>query len=88
MLARQNAPDVSGHTLTSSTGMNSFMPLTLYCRCSVCNKGYSNKVNLNEHMMKHSGEKYKCKYCWKTFTNSRGLLMHTYVHTGMQSYVV
>ena len=39
--------------------------------CSICGKGCANKHILNDHMLKHTGEKpYQCADCGTQFTNS------------------
>ena len=45
--------------------------------CSLCQKGFNQKVHLKRHIMVHSGEKYeKCSYCEKSFTDKSTMERH------------
>lgn len=49
--------------------------------CKVCNKNYSSKNLLNEHMNMHTGERpYKCPHCVKDFASKYTLTAHMKIH--------
>lgn len=52
----------------------------------VCNKVFTRKDNLREHLRTHAGtpqrQKKPCKYCPKVFYTSQQLLIHERMHTG------
>ncbi|XP_043255488.1 zinc finger protein 2 [Colletes gigas] len=54
--------------------------------CQVCEKVFTRKDNLREHLRTHSGtlgrQKKPCKYCPKEFLTSQQLLIHERIHTG------
>lgn len=55
--------------------------------CSYCGKGYPNRYCLNQHLLKHTGERpFKCSYCPKTFTLKPLLKQHERFHTGERPY--
>lgn len=48
-------------------------------QCDICQKIFS---NLEDHMVKHTGEKpYQCSSCGKRFSFKRGLIIHSRQHT-------
>lgn len=45
--------------------------------CAVCEKNFTTKHALKDHMMVHTGErKYSCEFCDETFTASSNFYMH------------
>lgn len=55
--------------------------------CKICNKVFSQKYHLNEHMKVHTGVKpYLCSICQKSFTQKGALNTHVRVHTGERPY--
>ncbi|XP_059205881.1 gastrula zinc finger protein XlCGF57.1-like [Centropristis striata] len=55
--------------------------------CSECGKRFSNKSNMNRHMVSHAGEKpFSCSVCKKTFTRSGDLKVHMRLHTGEKPF--
>lgn len=45
--------------------------------CSVCNKKFRRKLELTEHMARHTGQVlYTCPFCPKTFTSSSNYFSH------------
>lgn len=52
-------------------------------RCSSCRKGYSDEIQLQQHMLSHNGEKpHKCHLCDKSFGLAYLLRDHMNTHTG------
>uniref|UniRef100_A0AAY5EX58 C2H2-type domain-containing protein n=1 Tax=Electrophorus electricus TaxID=8005 RepID=A0AAY5EX58_ELEEL len=52
-------------------------------RCTQCRKGYSDEVQLQRHMLSHSGDKpHKCHLCDKSFGLAYLLRDHLNTHTG------
>jgi len=50
--------------------------------CTVCDKRFTRKDNLNDHKQTHTGEQlYSCTQCEKHFTSRRRLRSHIYVHS-------
>lgn len=50
--------------------------------CKDCNKKYSSKNLLDEHMNMHTGERpYKCSHCTKDFASKYTLTAHMKIHT-------
>ena len=45
--------------------------------CTICQKGFTNKGNLDGHMNKHKGIKpYACTLCPSAFAHDKNLLAH------------
>lgn len=52
-------------------------------RCTSCRKGYSDEVQLQQHMLSHNGDKpHKCDQCDKSFGLAYLLRDHMNTHTG------
>ncbi|XP_044733724.1 gastrula zinc finger protein XlCGF71.1-like [Chrysoperla carnea] len=50
--------------------------------CEFCNKTFSYRFHLIEHVMIHTGEKpFSCDFCNKTFSRQRNLDQHRRIHT-------
>ncbi|GFN83295.1 Zinc finger protein 271 [Plakobranchus ocellatus] len=57
-------------------------------RCQLCNRGFSRKYDMWNHMRKHSGERpFECDVCFKRFTWSGSLVVHKRIHSGEKPYV-
>ena len=55
--------------------------------CQVCNRKYSSKQSLNQHMRIHDDSKsHKCDVCLKVFHNKSQLKMHYRTHTGEKPF--
>ncbi|KFM64327.1 Zinc finger protein 567, partial [Stegodyphus mimosarum] len=51
--------------------------------CEVCKKSFSQKNNLNLHILVHTGEKaHVCEVCKKSFNQKHTLNKHLLIHTG------
>jgi len=53
--------------------------------CTVCDKRFTRKDNLNKHKQIHSG-KYKCTECGKCFGDSEKLAIHRRSHSGEKPF--
>ena len=52
-------------------------------QCLQCDKSYAHKLNLDEHILTHTGERpHSCNVCLKTFTKRSCLYNHTKTHSG------
>ena len=57
-------------------------------RCSLCNKHFTNKTNLQVHLRMHSNLRpHRCLYCEKSFTQKSTLRTHMRIHTGEKPFV-
>ena len=58
-------------------------------RCDICDKVFAQKVNLQKHMMIHSGSKpFQCYVCGKCFRQRPSLQKHYAIHTnGSSSFI-
>ena len=55
--------------------------------CSICDKTFTTKQNLQRHSMSHTGEKpYSCDVCGKKFSEQRAQMVHSRTHTGERPY--
>ncbi|XP_072317154.1 uncharacterized protein [Eucyclogobius newberryi] len=56
-------------------------------RCSYCHKGYSEEIQLKQHLLSHKGDKpHRCNICDKTFGLAYQLLDHMNTHTGARPH--
>ncbi|XP_034083812.1 uncharacterized protein zgc:66448 [Gymnodraco acuticeps] len=56
-------------------------------RCTSCRKGYSDKTQLQHHMLSHNGDKpHKCNQCDKSFALAYLLRDHINTHTGQRPH--
>ncbi|XP_058448041.1 zinc finger protein Xfin isoform X4 [Malaya genurostris] len=56
--------------------------------CPICNKTFSRKTSLLNHIRNHTAEKkYICEYCQKGFSQQANLRNHVRIHTNERPYV-
>ncbi|KAL1378053.1 hypothetical protein pipiens_015850 [Culex pipiens pipiens] len=56
--------------------------------CPICNKTFSRKTSLLNHIRNHTAEKkYVCEYCQKGFSQQANLRNHVRIHTNERPYV-
>ncbi|XP_077545903.1 uncharacterized protein LOC144158709 isoform X2 [Haemaphysalis longicornis] len=56
--------------------------------CSVCEKAFRKKHNLDIHMRVHSGERpYVCRICHKTFAYKSTMVSHERLHSGERPWI-
>ena len=58
-----------------------------FFKCQICEKKFSNKGNLNQHMNIHNKSKsFKCDVCFKVFNQKSNLAQHYKTHTGEKPF--
>ena len=56
-------------------------------KCQICDKRYSSKESLSQHMIIHDESKaFKCDVCLKVFSNKSKLNIHYRTHTGEKPF--
>lgn len=51
--------------------------------CNVCHKHFSQRANMQKHMLVHTGQKpFQCGVCEKEFSQQANLKKHMQVHIG------
>lgn len=55
-------------------------------QCSLCNKSFKTKDNINRHMMRHNME-FKCDICGKKFSENSNLQHHLRMHTNPEEFL-
>ena len=56
-------------------------------RCEVCEKNFTVKGNLKQHMLTHTKVKaHECDICKKKFSHKSNLVSHFRIHLGEQPY--
>ncbi|CAG9325234.1 unnamed protein product [Blepharisma stoltei] len=64
--------------------------LTLYCCMeNDCGKSFITKFNLKRHVtsVHYKSKKFKCNYCFKSFSSKQNLDEHVFIHTGERPYI-
>lgn len=55
--------------------------------CTICNKGFTRKLQLTNHMMTHSGERpFRCPLCNRGYIEKAMLNRHMKTHTGVKPF--
>ena len=73
-----DAPDISTHQITSTTSAHT---------CKICNKEFSCRRYLTQHVKPHSSERpYECSECKKKFKQKSVLKRHMGSHTDTRTY--
>ena len=58
-----------------------------FFKCQICDKRYSRKESLSQHMIIHDESKaFKCDVCLKVFSYKSKLQMHYRTHTGEKPF--
>uniref|UniRef100_UPI003AB7C31D uncharacterized protein isoform X2 n=1 Tax=Stichopus japonicus TaxID=307972 RepID=UPI003AB7C31D len=56
-------------------------------KCQFCDKSYTQRANLINHVRRHTGEKpFQCRFCNKAFIQKYGLTVHERTHTGEKPF--
>jgi hypothetical protein len=56
-------------------------------RCELCQRGFTTRLILSEHMKTHTGEKpFVCEVCGQTFKHKSSVTKHMLMHTGEMPY--
>ncbi|GBM78399.1 Zinc finger protein 112 [Araneus ventricosus] len=56
--------------------------------CDICNKEFTNKCGLTNHLLIHAGVKpFACEICYKTFTKKCTLTVHLVTHSTERPFV-
>jgi len=56
--------------------------------CDTCKKRFTEKSNLNRHLLSHTGEcNYICEICKKRFSQKSSLNTHFLIHTGERNFI-
>ena len=69
-----------GHLQLLNTGEQQF-------RCNVCQRAFSQKGHLENHMHTHTGDRpFKCEICSASFDLNSTLKLHKFTHTGVRPF--
>ncbi|XP_018578498.1 zinc finger protein 501-like [Anoplophora glabripennis] len=55
--------------------------------CKICNKNFSSKSSVLQHLQLHGEKKFLCTICGKSFLRNRQLEDHSKLHTGEKPHV-